>query len=73
VICRRIRQPRCQSKIEDFRWTIRRDDDVRTFEVAMNDSALVRVVQCVSNLAPEAQKIWKFHRAIANQVAEGSS
>jgi hypothetical protein len=53
----------CQTKVENLRLAPCSDEEVRGFNVAMNDSGVVRCIECVGNLAAPLEQLGKRHWA----------
>src|SRR5271155_5862477 len=66
-----------QSKIENLRVIPRSDEDVRGFDVAMNDPGSVSSIQCVGDFSSERQQCfyrrWASLRGGNYPVFQGSS
>jgi len=69
--CHRLGRELGQAEVKDFGVATIRDEDVRGFNVAMNDSFAVRGIECVGDLDAKRKHSVHFHGTPGNAVLQG--
>jgi hypothetical protein len=63
---RKLRQP----EIQHLHYAVRANLDVRRFEIAMDDSLLVRGLECFGNLLRDGQRLFERDRSMRDAVRQ---